>query len=150
MRPILHKYLEMINTCPFMCCKISVDLDVLASSYPKFNFIDGNSHVSITWACLLVDSRSQRVHSLTHILIGFLIAEAPVPRPSSSSPPRLGPPYLFLFPPTHSCSYFYISFYPGEEVRWRGFIPPLHRPSPRREVDLPSTSSAHPVDYRPE
>ena len=47
--------------------------------------------MSITWACLLADSRSQRVHSLTYILIRSLIAEAPVPQPSSSSPPRLGP-----------------------------------------------------------
>ena len=38
--------------------------------------------------------------------------------------------------------------YSVEEVRWKGFILPLHRPSPRGEVDLPSTSSAHPVDYR--
>jgi len=61
----------------------------------------GNTHVSITWACLLGDSRSQRVHSLTYILIRFLIAEAPVPRPSSSSPPRLGPPiFFFSHPPT--------------------------------------------------
>ena len=73
--------------------------------------VHGNTHVSITWACLLADSRLQRVHSLTYILIRSLIAEAPVPQPSSSSPPRLGPPYLFLFPPTHSCPFFYISFY---------------------------------------
>ena len=29
-----------------------------------------------------------------------------------------------------------------------GFIRPLHRPSPRGAVDLPSTPSVHPVDYR--
>jgi hypothetical protein len=57
----------------------------------RFSNSNGNTHVTITWACLLGDSRSQRVRSLTYILIRSLIAEAPVLRPSSSSPPRLGP-----------------------------------------------------------
>jgi hypothetical protein len=42
----------------------------------------------------------------------------------------------------------HISFYPVEEVWWKEFILPLHRPSPRGEVNLPLTSSVHPIDYR--
>ena len=63
----------------------------------------GNTYVTITWACLLADSRSQWVYSLTYILIRSFITEAPVLWPLSSSLPCLGPPIFFLLPPTHSC-----------------------------------------------
>ena len=68
-------------------------------------------------------------------------------------------PQNFLFPPT--CSFFpllcsmahylctqHMHVYSVEEVWWKGFILPLYHPLPHREVDLPSTSSAHPIDYR--
>ena len=55
--------------------------------------LNGNTHVTITWACLLVDSRSQRLQAFTYILIRYHITLA------LFWGPRLGPPKISF--PTH-------------------------------------------------
>ena len=64
--------------------------------------------------------------------------------------------YIFFSPPTHSSlpTPCYLSrthlhtILSGRGGPLEGFIRLLHRPSPRGAVNLPSTPSAHPVDYR--
>ena len=124
---------------------------------PTSTYRNGNTHVTITWACLLGDSRSQRVRAFSYILIKYLIVltslRALIIVSTSSRAPQISFPAhpLLSFPHYIARHIIYapnIHVYSVEEVRWKGFILPLHRPSPRGEVDLPSTSSAHPVDYR--
>jgi hypothetical protein len=61
---------------------------------------------------------------------------------------------LFLFP-THPLLYYLspcvlypLKPNPVEEDWWKGFIRPVHRPSPRGAVNVKSTTPTHPVDYR--
>jgi hypothetical protein len=37
---------------------------------------------------------------------------------------------------------------PVEENRWKGFMRPVHQPLPRGAVDVMSSASTHPPDYR--
>ena len=114
--------------------------------------------MTVTWACLLGDSRSQRLvtSNISYILIKYLIALASfralvIVSTSSRAPEFLFPPTRSVFPLLRSMAHYLRTQHThvySVEVRWKGFILPLHRPSPRGEVDLPSTSLAHPVDYR--
>ena len=71
---------------------------------PQIN--DGNTHVTITWACLLGDSRSQRVRAFSYILIKYLIVltslRAFIIVSTSSRAPSSPwhPPPLFQSPPS--------------------------------------------------
>ena len=61
-----------------------------------------------------------------------------------------GPPsFSFAHPPTPVLS-VNLHLKPNlvEEDQWKGFIRPVHRPSPRGAVDIKSTTPTHPVDYR--
>jgi len=87
----------------------------------------------------------------------FKIVIARLKFPGPRLPLRLvSGPYIFLSPPTHSslptpCYLSRTHLYTilsGRGGPLEGFIRPLHRPSPRGAVDLPSTPSVHPVDYR--
>ena len=104
---------------------------------PWCHYSCGNTHVTITWACLLVDSRQQHVCWLIYILTGYPITQALFLGPRHRLRLILGPP-KFLFPTHPLLLAFYttstpiythlhtpcIHFYPVEEVRWWGFILP--------------------------
>jgi len=73
---------------------------------------------------------------------------------SLASPPCASSPALFLLPTLpllyylSPCVLFPLKPNPVEEDWWKGFIRPVHRPSPRGVVDVKSTTPTHPVDYR--
>ena len=70
---------------------------------------------------------------------------------SLASPPCASSPALFSFahPPTPVLSVtLRLKPNPVEEDQWKGFIRPVHRPSPRGAVNIKSTTPTHPVDYR--
>ena len=103
--------------------------------------------VSVTWACLLaIATRLLNVYyAITNIIHKHSLASPwytssrtffPFAHPPTPTLPRST---LHLIPhPTQ----------PVEEDRWRGFIRPLHRPSPRGSVDIMSPASPRPIDYR--
>jgi len=73
---------------------------------------------------------------------------------SLASPPCALSPALFLLPTLpllyylSPCVLFPLKPNPVDEDWWKGFIRPVHRPSPRGAVDVKSTTPTHPVDYR--
>ena len=70
---------------------------------------------------------------------------------SLASPPCASSPALFSFahPPTPVLSVtLHLKPNPVEEDQWKGFIHPVHRPSPHGAVNVKSTTPTHPVDYR--
>ena len=111
--------------------------------------------MTIMWACLLGDSKSQHVYLLTFLFSTLPLDSSSVALVIVSTSSRvlyivfLFPthPLVFSTPTTILCLCTYTPLYLVEEVRWGGFIRPLHCPSPHGAVDLPSTSSAYPVDY---
>ena len=81
---------------------------------------------------------------LTCTITNTIINDSLASPPCASSPA----PFSFAHPPTPVLSVTLCLKPNPVEDQWKGFIRPVHHPSPRGAVDVKSTTPTHPIDYR--
>jgi len=117
----------------------------------KLNIEYGNTQVTCHVG---VPSCGQRHRNLFIDLLLTCTITNTIINHSLASPPCASSPALFLLPTLpllyylSPCVLFPLKPNPVEEDWWKGFIRPVHRPSPRGAVDVKSTTPTHPVDYQ--